>query len=965
MASSQTTEPVEPAPTEPEKPEIAPEAPKRGGRGKLIAIIIVAIIAIAAIAVAVIFYTGTGSLSVTTPATFISAGTAATLTAQITTPPLASAGAVSWNFGDGSTNSTSASVSHTYSYPGTFYVLASTSLSNGKTADNSNNLRTIQVSLPNVETPALGTTSSYAVIVLNKTASGTGAPNIAVGGEIAIAASVQQQPTFSWNNEFNTGNNSWSNYSWAPVSMTVDWGDGSSVMTNSTADPFGTSLDVFPVHHTYSTQGIYALSVSVTTQNYSATQYNGVPKSPAEVKVVGSTASTKVGQTITAGPYSPPKFTVVNPGIVTNMEAVTGGYFTLDPSLDYESTGFEIIANVYETLLAYNGTSTHDFVPEIASGLPTWSSDFLNYTFHVRTNLTFQNGDPVTAWDVKYSITRTMLFDDGSPFPPGWIVSQYLVPNTFVKGTINASLYKTLYNSIQVDNTTSTVTFHLQVPAPPLLFEQVVADPLGTGIMDHKWLEANGPALTWSPAGFTAYVKYGSESNYVLAWRNAAMGSGPFKVLFENNPNSVVLAPNEHFTQLIGVPPADSSVQKVILQYVASDSTRELSLQSGQADIAGIPSSHFNVVEGMVGQGLVNTQFVQTLNLFWWNFNFDVAYQGGRNTYGNTIPSNFFIDSNIRKAFFYAFDFNQYIQTFVGNGIYHQPFGQTYNGIIPSGMLGYQNLTYYNTFNMALAKQYYQQSAWYKAHPTTPITIAINVETADVVDQAAAAAWETNIEALDPGAITASTALLSFADEIANSAAWNDPMSIYLLGWLPDYPFPTDYTIPMLLPNSGPVGDAANASGGTYPNANNLDIPLFAADANGTTQASNLTKMRNLLLDSITTNATNVVAVVADSQQAQMMAANLTLYVPTQQQETFFTYRTWMGGFAKETNPVLGGTDLLYDVLVKATGTVSSASVSTYSLSGVALALLGATGPLAVFGLVGVEATRVGSRRRR
>src|SRR5574340_842466 len=332
MASSQTTEPVEPTPTEPEKPEIAPEAPKRGGRGKLIAIIIVAIIAIAAIAVAVIFYTGTGSLSITTPATFISAGTAATLTAQITTPPLASAGAVSWNFGDGSTNSTSASVSHTYSYPGTFYVLASTSLSNGKTADNSNNLRTIQVSLPNVETPALGTTSSYAVIVLNKTASGTGAPNIAVGGEIAIAASVQQQPTFSWNNEFNTGNNSWSNYSWAPVSMTVDWGDGSSVLTNSTSNPFATSLDVFPVHHTYSTQGIYALTVSVTTQNYSATQYNGVPTSPAEVKVVGSTASTKVGQTITAGPYSPPKFTVVNPGIVTNMEAVTGGYFTLDPS---------------------------------------------------------------------------------------------------------------------------------------------------------------------------------------------------------------------------------------------------------------------------------------------------------------------------------------------------------------------------------------------------------------------------------------------------------------------------------------------------------------------------------------------------------------------------------------------------------------------------------------------------------
>src|SRR3989442_2100276 len=56
----------------------------------------------------------------------------------------------------------------------------------------------------------------------------------------------------------------------------------------------------------------------------------------------------------------------------------------------------------------------------------------MNYTFHIRSGLKFSNGDAITAWDVKYSITRTMLFNSGSPFPPGWIISQFLVPTTFI-----------------------------------------------------------------------------------------------------------------------------------------------------------------------------------------------------------------------------------------------------------------------------------------------------------------------------------------------------------------------------------------------------------------------------------------------------------------------------------------------------------------------------------------------------
>src|SRR5437764_13245204 len=49
-------------------------------------------------------------------------------------------------------------------------------------------------------------------------------------------------------------------------------------------------------------------------------------------------------------------------------------------------------------------------------------------------------------------------------------------------------------------------------------------------------------------------------------------------------------------------------------------------------------------------------------------------------------------------------------------------------------------------------------------------------------------------------------------------------MSHCLLGWLTDYPYPTDYTYPMLEP-----GNNATEYGGTYPAANGFNISYLAS----------------------------------------------------------------------------------------------------------------------------------------
>jgi len=452
--------------------------------------------------------------------------------------------------------------------------------------------------------------------------------------------------------------------------------------------------------------------------------------------------------------------------------------------------------------------------------------------------------------------------------------------------------------------------------------------------MDHLWLESNGPRLVWNPAGFIDYEKYSALANYVPAWRNGAVGSGPYMIDYVANPDSVVLKPNPGFQVLPGLPAA--TVSKVVLQYVADASTRELSLESGQADIAGIPSAHFDVARRLQGLGLIKIQFNPTLNLFWWNFNLEIyqsAVGSSANPYGNQVPSDFFVDLNMRKAFAYAYNYGQYFDQILGNKKFNATFGSPFNGIIPSGMIGYQDLSSLNVFDLVQAKNYYNQTAWVRDHgwATSGFTIAINVETADIVDRAEAAAWAQNIEQLAPG-ITVLIKPISFEEMITDSVPHLNPMGIYFLGWLADYPFPTDYTLPMLLPADSPVS-STTPDGGTYPNANGYNLQYLAADANGTRgsidQVASSTNIRNWILDSISApNATNVPQVVIDSQQAQQAFANLWYYVPAFQQYTFFTFRTWITGMQNELNPTLGGTDLLYNLITKPSTTTTTSSAN-------------------------------------
>ncbi|HEV2034326.1 MAG TPA: peptide ABC transporter substrate-binding protein [Candidatus Dormibacteraeota bacterium] len=95
-----------------------------------------------------------------------------------------------------------------------------------------------------------------------------------------------------------------------------------------------------------------------------------------------------------------------SPGLAADQTLkfpILGDFGTLDPSEISAETDSEIGQNVFNGLIRLD--SNLNIVPDIAA-MPTVSTDGLTYTFAMRHDVTFSNGDKVTSKDVLYSWNR-------------------------------------------------------------------------------------------------------------------------------------------------------------------------------------------------------------------------------------------------------------------------------------------------------------------------------------------------------------------------------------------------------------------------------------------------------------------------------------------------------------------------------------------------------------------------------
>ena len=920
--SDSETQPTSSVDTPAPQPLVEPA--KKGG-SRMLTVILVAIIVILAVVLTVqtLHLIPSGPSGSPGPVSIQSAGTVATAGQPIafSLTNLAAGSTAHVRMGDGGDVVTSNNTfTYTYVTGGSYLVWLQVVGSDGSVSqDGASSLLKLTV-LPDISVQ-LAQFVAVPTIYFNTTQNAK-APITTTGTPLYLYGSfTESNLLYSTSQSFyNTTAHIYSNTSEAVSIDHYVWDLGNGQTQTVAADPDTSEPVTNPIPVTYAQSGLYFAQLTLgTVETLSTTVHNQATNVTYTNSTEINAFSVTVGATIPVGSSFAigGSQAVPSAGIITEIVNSGGGPYSFDPQIDYETTGFEVIVNTAATLLFYNGSSTTDWFPYVASEIPTVANGeitntYTTYTFKVRSNLGFSNGDPVTAYDVWYSTIRAMLFQGGYPGTADWIITQYLIPRdappyfapftSLVNDTNKQAAYNAIMGAVTYDNATNAVTFHLATSTAPSLFFTAVSDPLGMGIMDASWLQSIGAGITFTPDGFLAYQQQGNEGSYSLSAQFHPVTSGPFEINTYVPSTSVVLVPNPNFP---GLPMIPKQTNTIILDWVASPGVAYQLFASGEGDIVTIlpPPYYKTIKDTMVSQGnaVIHGPF-PSITEFFAPFNVDINTTLLSSLGSFSIPSDYFANPLVRQAFAYAFNYTGYVDNILGNKKYGFNFGSSYCGVIVQGLPYYvppSNLTGCPSYDLAMAKQLLTQSG----EGSTVVNFPIIIPTGDTTDFTAAIVWAQALHSIDAN-ITMTPLYQDFSTIIGDQVPGSDPMPLFFLGWIADYPYPSDYT------------DAMLQVGGTYPAPNGWDPtylsglaaahPSQAAMYNG--QAANFTQLSNLITAADT--ATNPSTAAQLYQQAEQASVSLYMYTYTYQQTGFWIVKPYIHPYQNnwgfQENPTIG-----------------------------------------------------------
>ena len=424
------------------------------------------------------------------------------------------------NWGDGTITTTPNSTStHSYGSLGTFilsaYALVGQTLHNGP-----GQLYPVEV-IPSVEDTELG---YYPTITANLT-NGSATTDYQFGwlegsGSVKISASVSEEPL---NPSFTSGN----------LSLISSAGLQSDLVLNSSS-----AAATYTFRNTGSSIEVDTITLVVPINGPTPGLYGNYTWTVVVTPAGLAPGCARCHLSVASSPH---------PGAIDNYEVAPGGAESLDPSVDYETVGFEVILNVYQTLINYNGSSTgpgySSYVPQAATcvpGSPQCAALYGGATLQSGNYFTFVINpsskfyDPTTAksWpvypsDVVFTLARTMGFSllPGFGSNPGWIQTQSLLPagngtwdggihGTFnnTPGPILSSMFVNDTNSalggaacpaVAISSGSGCVTFNATGEGTSWpFFLELIVDEEGAGIEPCGWFTAQGAGVPgFTPTG--------------------------------------------------------------------------------------------------------------------------------------------------------------------------------------------------------------------------------------------------------------------------------------------------------------------------------------------------------------------------------------------------------------------------------------------------------------------------------
>lgn len=462
------------------------------------------------------------------------------------------------------------------------------------------------------------------------------------------------------------------------------------------------------------------------------------------------------------------------PDPTTWREVSFGEPDTLDPALDYETSGGNVIQNVMEPLIIYDHVSPTDLAPALAVEVPSLenggiSTDGLTYTFNIREGVTFHAGGALEPHDVAYTFQRGLLQSDPNGpqslmmEPIMGITSADITESIDPEGVLAgdavavqaadpeqlAGICEAVKAAIVADDEAGTVTFNLALPWGPFL--ATLTQTWGM-ILDQEWAIEQG-AWDGDCATWQNWYAPGAENSELSAVIN---GTGPYRLDHWTPGEELVLSAFEGYWRTEetpkweGGPYGPAAIKTVIYSVVDEWGTRLSMMQAGDAEYSTVNPEHEvqmdplvgEICDSQTGECLPNPENPEGLFRKWVNRpgvnrtdifpTFVIAdgspYVGSGRLDGNGIPLDFFNDLNVRKALATCFNYEIYNQeVLLGQGVRN-------NGPIISGMLGYNpDGPMYEYDPEACAG--YLAEAWDGALPGTGFRFAIAFNTGNTTRQ--------------------------------------------------------------------------------------------------------------------------------------------------------------------------------------------------------------------------------------
>ena len=326
---------------------------------------------------------------------------------------------------------------------------------------------------------------------------------------------------------------------------------------------------------------------------------------------------------------------------------------TLDPHWAYDALSLFVVDQVYETLIAFAGTSLDSFDPRIATVVPTTGNGFLSkdgltYAFPLRIGAKFHDGTALKAEDVKYSLMRFLLLDR-----EGGASNLLLSPLLGVRSTRDLpsdQIFDLADKAVSIEG--GALVLRMQRPFAPLLgvlanFGHIVSKDFV--VANGGW---NGRKDTW--------FKHRDPAKEASTLYTRENGTGPFRL--ENwdhlEKTATLVRSNEYWRR-------PAALARVNLMAVEDSRERRRRMEKGEVDAAYVERRYLDQFDNMPGVSITDgLPALETQNTVLFNFNVDPKDNAwlGSGRLGDGVPPDFFADADVRKGFAMIFDYDGFIR---------------------------------------------------------------------------------------------------------------------------------------------------------------------------------------------------------------------------------------------------------------------------------------------------------------